>query len=156
MEIFLTLKALEFISIILSAIIGGMYWGPWLALSTSMSMFDAKTFLAITHRMTKNMSTLMTVLTPAALLANLSVLFITFNFDPQTFYWTFAGFILFFIALIVTVAVEVPIVKKISTWTESTMPDNWKMLRDRWSTFHLIRVFAGVVGLGFLVAGVIF
>jgi CHASE1-domain containing sensor protein len=52
--------------------------------------------------------------------------------------------------------IEVPIVKRIRPWTVSTLPDNWQQLRDRWVSFHLIRVLGGFAGLALLVAGAIF
>jgi hypothetical protein len=62
----------------------------------------------------------------------------------------------FAVALLVTVLIEVPIVKQITTWTVETLPENWTQLRDRWGSFHIIRVVAGVAGVAFLVAGAIF
>jgi hypothetical protein len=44
---------------------------------------------------------------------------------------TMAGFALFLAALLVTIIIEVPIVKQIEAWTVSTLPENWQQLRDR-------------------------
>ena len=60
------------------------------------------------------------------------------------------------VALIVTMLIEVPIVKQIVTWTAGTLPGDWQRLRDRWVAFHSIRVTAGIGGVVFLVAGAIF
>jgi uncharacterized membrane protein len=60
------------------------------------------------------------------------------------------------VALIITTVIEVPIVKQIASWTPSTFPNNWQKLRDRWGSFHIIRVVAGIAGLTLLVAAVIF
>jgi len=152
----MNLKIWEAISIVLSALVGGMYWGPWLALSRSMRTFKPEVFLAIVDRMNRNMESVMSILTPAALLSIAPVLFFSFNKLPRTFYLTFAGFALFIVALFVTVLVEVPIVKQIVTWTAGTLPGNWQQLRDRWGAFHIIRVVAGIAGLALLVAGAIF
>ncbi len=38
-----------------------------------------------------------------------------------------------------------PINKRMSAWTEETMPENWAVLRDRWEILHATRaVLAGV------------
>jgi hypothetical protein len=66
---FMNLKIWELISIVLSALVGGMYWGPWLALSRSMSTFRPEVFLDIVERMNRNMESVMTILTPVALLS---------------------------------------------------------------------------------------
>jgi hypothetical protein len=156
MEGTMNLKIWELISIVLSALVGGMYWGPWLALSRSMHTFRAEVFLEIVDRMNRNMESLMSILTPLAMLSITPVLFLSYNEHPKTFYLNLTGFALFLIALVVTMLIEVPIVKQIVTWTVATLPDNWQQLRDRWGAFHLIRVATGVGGLALLVAGAIF
>jgi hypothetical protein len=152
----MTLKILELANIIISAIVGGMYWGPWLALTISLKHFDRTVFLLIVNRLNKNMGPLMTVLTPLSLMSTMTVLVFTYGGGSCTFYFTLVGFALFLAALLVTVIVEVPIVKKIVTWTEPTLPSNWEQIRDRWARFHIMRVIAAIVGLGFLLAGAIF
>jgi uncharacterized membrane protein len=150
------LRICELISIVLSALVGGMYWGPWLALSRSMRTFKPEVFLDIVDRMNRNMESVMTVLTPVALISIAPVLFISYHEQPRTFYLTLAGFALFVVALVVTMLIEVPIVKQIVMWTVETLPGNWQQLRDRWVAFHIIRVVAGIGGLAFLVAGAMF
>jgi uncharacterized membrane protein len=152
----MNLKICELISIVLSALVGGMYWGPWLALSRSMRTFKPEVFLDIVDRMNRNMESVMTILTPVALISIAPVLFFSYHEQPRTFYLTLAGFALFVVALVVTMLIEVPIVKQIVMWTIETLPGNWQQLRDRWVAFHIIRVVAGIGGLVFLVAGAIF
>ena len=152
----MVLKICELISILLSALVAGVFWGPWVGLSRSIRTFNPEVFLAIVHRMSQNLAPLMTILMPATLLSIASVLFFSHGGPPKTFFLTLAGFALFLIALLVTVLIEVPIVSQIMTWTVSALPDNWRRLRDRWAAFHIIRVASGVAGLGLLVAGAIF
>lgn len=152
----MTLKIIELINIVISALVGGMYWGPWLALTRSLKTFDTSIFLSIVSRLNKNMAALMTVLSPLSLFTSMLVLILSYNNQNTTFYFTLVGFVLFLIALIVTMVIEVPIVKQIVTWTETTLPTNWEQLRDRWGKFHIVRVIAGVVGLVCLLAGAIF
>jgi uncharacterized membrane protein len=152
----MTLKIWELISILLSALVTGMFWGPWLALSRSISTFEPEVFLAIVHRMNQNMASVMTTLMPAALLSTVPVLFISHSERPRIFYPTLTGFALFIVALLVTVLVEVPIVKQIERWTVSTLPGNWQQLRDRWGAFHVVRIVASGAGLVLLVIVAIF
>jgi len=63
---------------------------------------------------------------------------------------------LFLVTLLITTIVEVPIVKQIDSWTLATLPANWEQLRDRWSSFHLVRIVASIAGLVLLVAAAIF
>lgn len=95
-----------------------------MALSRSISTFAPEVLLAIVNRLSRNIAPVMTVLIPAALLSMVPVLFLSFDEGPRTFYLTLAGFALFLAALLVTIIVEVPIVKQIETWRVSTLPGN--------------------------------
>ena len=48
----MNLKIWELISIVLSALVTGVFWGPWVALSRSISTFAPEVFLAIVNRLT--------------------------------------------------------------------------------------------------------
>ena len=150
------LKIFELVSIVLSALVGGMYWGPWLALSRSLNTLKPEVFLDVVDRLNRNMAGLMTVLTPLGLLSIVPVLALSYSRLPLTFFLYLAGFLCFLIALLVTVLIEVPIVKQIVTWTVPTLPNDWAQMRDRWGAFHIVRVVVGIAGLVFLVGGAIF
>ena len=122
----MTLQILELIGIVSSALVVGVFWGPWIALSRSIGGFTADGFLAIVHRMDRNLAPVMTILMPLNLLSLIAVVVISFGERPQTFALTAAGFILFVVTLLVTVLVEVPIVTQIRAWTVSTLPDDWQ------------------------------
>jgi hypothetical protein len=150
------MKTWELVSIILSALTAGMFYGPWVALSRSMKSFPPELFLAIVDRMNRNMAPVMTVLMPATLLSIIPVLLLSYRERPIVCYLNAIAFALFIVALLVTVVVEVPIVQQIVTWTASTLPENWLQLRDRWMRFHLVRVGAGLTSLILLLVAVIF
>lgn len=151
----MALKIWELVGITLSALVMGVYWGPWIALSRSYAAFAPDVFLAITHRMSQNLASLMTVLAPAALLALTPVLYFSYHAHSAVFLLTLIGLLLFLLALLVTVLVEVPLVQQFDQWTVSTLPGHWQQKRDRWGRFHLIRVFASLIGLACLVAGAV-
>ncbi|MES2170369.1 MAG: DUF1772 domain-containing protein [Actinomycetota bacterium] len=141
------MQILETGSILLAALVFGIYWGPWVALSRSFGGFDGATFLRVVHQMDHNLGTLMTVLTPITLLAIAADAVLTAG--P----FAYIALALFVVTLIVTIAIEVPVVTKLRG---DTLPDGWEALRDRWIRFHLARVIPGFLGLGFLVAAAIF
>jgi hypothetical protein len=148
----LLLRFLDVVSITLAALVMGIFWGPWLALTRSISTLTPDTFLVIVHRLDKNLGGIMGVLFPVTLLSMIPVIILTVG-APASFVLAILGFALFLLALIVTAAVEVPIVKQIRGWTVSTLPHDWERLRDRWVSFHLLRVGPGIVGVAALVAG---
>jgi uncharacterized membrane protein len=151
----MALKVSEIVSIVLLAFVGGLYWGPWVALTRSIGTFSSEALLAVVKRMSRNMAPVMTVLMPVALLSTVPVLVLSFDNRPHTFYLTLVALALFIVTLIVTLTVEVPIVTKMESWTPSTIPENWEQLRDRWGSFHLLRIVPAIAGLILLIIGAI-
>lgn len=152
----MTLKLFQLISIIVAALVSGMFFGPWLALSRSMAKFDLPVFLAVVHRLNKNMAPLMTFLMLAALLSVLPLLWLSLGGDWLNFYLSLVALLLFLLSLYVTMAIEVPIVMQIVGWEQDAPPADWKTVRDQWVSFHVIRVVAGFMAFVFLVVGAIF
>src|ERR1700744_3574540 len=112
-----TIKTWQLISIVCSGLVAGMFHGPWAALSRSMSTFTPEVFLAIVDRMNRNMAPVMTVLMPASLLSIVPVLILSYHERPLTFVLSATALVLFIVALLVTILVEVPIIEEIATWT---------------------------------------
>ncbi len=152
----MALHVWQFISICLAALVTGVFWGPWLGLSRSIETFTPDVFLVIGQRMIGNLAPVMPILMPAALLSIVPVLWLSFGAQATTFALTLAGFLLFVLALVVTLVVEVPIDNRIRGWTPASLPADWQRERDRWESFHVLRTFASVVGLALLVAGAVF
>ena len=148
----LLLHVLDVVSITLAALVMGIFWGPWLALTRSISTLAPDTFVVVVHRLDENLGGIMGVLFPVTLLSMIPVIILTVG-QPASFILAILGFALFLLALVVTAAVEVPIVKQIRGWTVSTVPRDWEGLRDRWVSFHLLRVVPGIVGVAVLIAG---
>ena len=150
------LQIWQFVNILLSALVTGVFWGTWLGLSRSMATFSAETFLAIADAMIGNLGTIMTILVPAALLTTLPVLYLLYRRRSPAFYTTLGGFAFFVVALLITLFVEVPLDMEFETWTVATLPANWEQLRDRWEWYHVIRSWVSVAGLALLLAAALF
>ncbi|HLW83105.1 MAG TPA: DUF1772 domain-containing protein [Candidatus Acidoferrales bacterium] len=138
------------------ALVTGVFWGPWLGLSRSIATFQPEVFLAIGHRMIRNLAPIMPFLMPAAMLSLVPVLVLSYGERSQTFCLNLAALALFIIALLITLIVEVPIDNQIMKWTAATLPENWQQFRDRWETFHVIRTFASVAGLALVLIAALF
>ena len=152
----MVLKTLELISILIAVFVGGMFWGPWLALTRSMNTFAPDLLVAIVQRMNRNMSAVMSPMLPIAIVSTIPVMMAAGSAQPLIFATALAAFGLFALVLLVTVLIEVPIVKQVATWTEATLPDDWRRLRDRWGAFHIVRVAAAGAGAAILLAGAVF
>lgn len=149
----MALRICEVLSIVLTALVAGVFWGPWLGLSRSIDTFSGAEFLAIGKRMIANLAPVMPILMPAAMAATLALLVVSYRGGTPTFFWTLAGFVMFAVALLITLRVEVPIDNRIRRWSEESLPPDWQALRDRWERYHALRTFSSIVGFVAIVIG---
>ena len=129
----------------------GVFWGTWFALSRSMAALREQTFLDIGHTTIRNLGFPMSILMPLSLVSAI-VLLALLPKRSMAFALALAGFLLMIVALIVTLAIEVPIDRLIEQWTVATLPSNWRALRDRWEFYHALRTFVSIGALGFTLA----
>jgi hypothetical protein len=132
----MTVKLTQFITIVLVALVAGVFWGPWLGLSRSIDAFTPETFLAIGHTMIANLAPVMPVLMLLAAASQLVLAALMYRQRSTGLSAMAIGFVLFLVALLVTLLIEVPIDHQIKTWTLDALPVNWMELRDKWERFH--------------------
>ncbi|WP_085370266.1 anthrone oxygenase family protein [Leifsonia sp. NCR5] len=144
------MSALLVAGIVLVGLVVGVYWGPWIALTRTIATFEPAVLLPLVARLSANLAPVMTVLMPLALLVVAAVVAVAAFGHPVTLILGAVAFVLLALTLVVTIAVEVPIVKTIESWTVDTLPPDWRARRDRWVSFHLLRVIPGVVALALL------
>jgi uncharacterized membrane protein len=139
------IRAGQATTIVLFALVMGVFWGTWFSLSRTMDQLSADTFVAVGHQMIQNLGVPMAVLLPLALLSALVTLFLLWPRDRTgAFWWLAAGFLLMVAALVITLAVEVPIDNRIETWTAATLPADWRSIQSRWELWHTIRTFLSI------------
>jgi uncharacterized membrane protein len=148
-----TVRLVQFVNVLLFALVMGVFWGTWFSLSRSIASITPETFLEVGHTMIANLGGPMSVLMPAALVSSVLVLIVLFRQRRhEAFNLALASLALMIGALIVTLAVNVPIDGEINLWTPKTLPADWTLTRDRWELFHTVRTFASIGALGFAVA----
>jgi uncharacterized membrane protein len=138
-------RAAQATTIVLFALVMGVFWGTWFSLSRTMDRLSADTFVAVGHQMIRNLGVPMAILLPLALLSALVTLALLWRGGRgPAFWWMAAGFLLMVAALVITLAVEVPIDHQINTWTAATLPGDWRSIQARWERFHTIRTFLSI------------
>jgi uncharacterized membrane protein len=138
-------RAAQATTIVLFALVMGVFWGTWFSLSRTMDQLSAETFLAVGHQMIRNLGGPMAILLPLSLLSALVTLALLWPHQhAAAFWWLAAGFLLMVAALIVTLAVEVPIDNRIQAWTVATLPADWRSIQSRWELWHTIRTFLSI------------
>src|SRR2546421_5559814 len=151
----MTAKMTQFITLVLVALVAGVFWGPWLGLSRSIDAFTPETFLAIGRTMIGNLAPVMPVLMLLAAASQLALLVLLYRQRSTGFPAVAIGFALFLTALLVTLLIEVPLDNQFKTWTLDSMPANWMELRDKWERFHVIRTFSVLVGMAMVIAATV-
>ena len=138
-------RAAQATTIVLFALVMGVFWGTWFSLSRTMHQLSADTFIAVGHEMIENLGLPMAILLPLSLLSALVTLVLLWRGGRGTaFWWLLGGFLLMVAALVITLAVEVPIDDRIATWTVATLPGDWRSVQSRWELWHTIRTFTSI------------
>ncbi len=113
-------------------------------------MFEPAEFIKITKILSKNLGPTMQFLLPGAILTMITAT--CFYQQTSSLYLSLPAIALIVIALIITVAVEVPIVKNVEQWTDAILPANWQVKRDRWLKFHVFRVLSAILSFALWIA----
>jgi uncharacterized membrane protein len=138
-------RAAQATTIVLFALVMGVFWGTWFSLSRTMDQLSAETFLAVGHQMIRNLGGPMAILLPLSLLSALVTLALLWpHRHTAAFWWLAAGFLLMVAALAITLAVEVPIDNQIENWTAATLPSDWRSIQSRWELWHTMRTFTSI------------
>jgi len=145
------LRVAQFSTIILFALVMGVFWGTWFALSRSIVTFRPQTFLDIGQTAIRNLAVPMSILMPLSLVSALTLMALLPK-RSAAFALALAGFLLMVCALIVTLAVEVPIDNQIKVWTIATLPTDWQASRDKWEFYHAVRTVMSIAALAAVTA----
>ena len=141
----------EFISLVLTSLVMGVFWGTWFTLTRSIHDFSPAEFIHIGKTIIANVAIPMSIIMPASLLGLMILLARSWKKRSVYFFCMLVTLLLFIIALVITVAVEVPMDNKIKTWEVSTIPSEWTAIRDRWEYYHTMRTFVTLAGMAFFI-----
>src|SRR5260221_1626621 len=150
----MTQKSIQLVTGLLLVMVTGLFWGTWFSLSRTMYELPPETFLTIGKRIIKNVALPMSIIMPASIIGLLTLCIMSWKTKSVYFYCIFATLLLFIIALIITVAVEVPIDNQVQTWSAASIPFDWQYIRTRWEHYHTIRTLLSLSGLGFFLVAV--
>jgi uncharacterized membrane protein len=148
-------KILLLITGIILVLVTGVFWGTWFSLSRTMYTFPAETFIAIGKQIMQNVAVGMAIMMPLGIVCLLALLFMAGKRKKAHFYWLLSTLILFVLALAITLFIEVPIDNQIKTWTTTSIPANWQVIRDRWQFYHTDRTFISLAGIACYLMAVI-
>ena len=133
-----------FVSLFLSLLVTGVFWGTWFTLTRSIERFSAAEFIHIGKVIIANVAVPMRIIVPSCLLFLLLWVWVYPRKRTTGFYLAVAGLVLMIVTLLITLSVLVPIDNQIKEWTESTVPEDWEGIRGRWKAFHAARTFTSL------------
>jgi uncharacterized membrane protein len=147
------MKIAQFITLMLFSLVTGIFWGTWFSLSRSIAAITPATFLEVGRIMIANLGGPMSVLIPTAVLSGTYHTVILFRRrETRSFIFAITALVLLVLALIITLAVNVPIDRQIQSWTTVTLPADWTSIRDRWEFYHGLRTIISLLALACLFA----
>src|SRR5215468_8722543 len=116
----MTLKIAQFLSMMLFALVMGVFWGTWFTLSRSIEGFQPQTFLDIGQTAIRNLAVPMAILMPLSLLSAL-IMIALLPKRSIAFVFAIVASALMVAALVVTLAIEVPIDNFVSIFALALM-----------------------------------
>ena len=150
------MKILQLVSVMLFALVTGVFWGTWFSLSRSMDAITAATFLEIGRIMISNLGRPMSILLPASILSAVPIIYVLYRRrESSGFVLATLAVSLMLAAMTITLLVNVPLDHRFVEWTIATLPPDWRDSRDRWEFYHGIRTLLSVVALCCLVGSVL-
>ena len=133
----------------------GVFWGLYFALSRSYQFFTATELAKVAQLIVANLEVPMRNLSFVCLaLTGLSIAFYPHK-NSWGFFGMIASLLLIIAALVITVAIEVPINNQVVTWTAGKVPGNWEDLRRRWQYFNVVRTVLALLSFLLFAAAVI-
>ncbi|HWJ30541.1 MAG TPA: DUF1772 domain-containing protein [Flavisolibacter sp.] len=149
------MKMLQWITVMLLILVTGVFWGTWFTLTRTIDAIPPESFILIGKTIIRNVAIPMSIIMPATILCLVVLLWRSVKFQKVFFNFSLATLILFVLALVITVGIEVPIDNQIKTWTISTIPSNWETLRAKWEFYHTLRTFISIAATGCFIAGIL-
>jgi uncharacterized membrane protein len=145
-------QLVRFGSLMLSALSTGGFFGTRTSLGPSTRHFTPRTYVEVQQATIHNLRPVMGVLLPGAIISNLAVVGQSIR-DRHTrgIALESVGLASQLAALVLTVAIELPINSQVVAWSPDNPPEGWEAVRDRWASVHTARTVCSVVGLAGLV-----
>ena len=137
-------RIISFGALFLLMLITGVFWGTWFTLTRSLASFSSVEFIHIGQTIIANVADPMKIIMPSGIILMAISLWLAENKKTNSFYLGLVSFVLIIAVLLITLIVLVPIDNDINGWTVSTIPPNWKEIRQKWDLFHSIRTFASM------------
>jgi hypothetical protein len=139
----------DFANLLLAALVVGALFGARLFLNPVG--LDASLYVAVQQQAIRTMNTVMPALGAATIVGTVAAA--VFGRGDRMRLWLMVATAASFLAIgLITRFRNQPINAMVMTWRSDSAPSNWRVLRDAWWRWHLVRLATGLVGLSLLIA----
>jgi uncharacterized membrane protein len=150
------MRILQLVSVMLFALVTGVFWGTWFSLSRSMDTVTAATFLEVGKIMISNLGGPMSLLLPGSILSAVPLMYLLYRRrESSALVLATLAVTLMLAAMTVTLLVNVPLDARFAGWTIATLPPDWRDIRNHWEFYHGVRTVLSVAALCSLVGSVL-
>jgi hypothetical protein len=146
------LKPMQFVALLLMGIELGVSYSHLMQLP-GKSQLSVATFIAVQTVLIQYKLGL-GIVENGSFLAMLVILWLV-RTKTLTFRLTLSALLMLVAAFLVWGIFIEPINAFVDTWTTSSFPENWRLYRDRWHLFHIIRLILLTVGMSGLIGCVL-
>lgn len=138
-------KLFQFAALLGLMLVTGVFYGNWISISRSYHLFSVDELAHIARVVVNNLATPMRFISIGCILLMSVSAYFTEDTKTYTFYFTIVSIALTVIAIVITIMIEVPINNQVVTWTASSVPADWQLIRDRWQFFNVVRVIVSLL-----------
>ena len=152
----MALKIARLVHLMLAGMLTGNEFGTWVAIHPALSNLSAQAHIEAEQAVYRRYGTIMPFFMASAVASAIPLLSLTADRESAAFRFTFAGMACFATMLLVTLAGNVPINRRLLKLPphEASYEEFLKLTR-RWDRLHAIRNLLNIAGLSFSCLGVL-
>jgi hypothetical protein len=149
------IQILQFLAIVLTSLRMGVHFGIWLTEAPMRETQSGPLFTEVQQGRDRVADRIMPILGIASIVSVAACVFLV-RAVPVALALSLIGLALIVGDMAVTLICNVPINKKVESWSVAAPPPEWAELRDRWEKYHTIRTVLIVSGFSLFASSVVF
>jgi hypothetical protein len=148
-------QILQFLALVLTSLSMGVHFGTWLTEAPMRETQSGPLFIEVQQGRDRVAARIMPILGNAAIVSVAACVFLV-RAVPGALVLSLMGLASIVGDMAVTLICNVPINKKVQSWSIAAPPPEWAELRDRWENYHTIRTVLIVSGFSLFASSVVF
>ncbi len=152
----MTLKAAQFVNVLLTGVLTGNEFGSWAALHPALRELPYQAHVHSEQAVTRRFGKMMPALMMGALVSFVPVLSLVSDRRSSSFLFGLAGMVCYATMLAITLTGNVPINRRtLELAPDTTSGEEFLELRARWNMLHTARNVLNLTGFGLAILGVL-